>query len=65
MEGFIVLDYVSRFDEAREAIAGWLLAGALRHAEHVVEGLDHAPDALNLLFTGGNMGKVVVRLEDG
>jgi len=63
MEGFIILDYASRFAEAREAIAGWLLSGELRHAEHVVDGLEHAPDALNLLFTGGNTGKVVVRLE--
>lgn len=62
MEGFIILDYASRFAEAREAIAGWLLAGELRHAEHVVEGLEHAPEALNLLFTGGNTGKVLVRL---
>jgi NADPH-dependent curcumin reductase CurA len=64
MEGFIILDYASRFGEAREAIGGWLLEGRLRHAEHLVDGLEHAPDALNLLFSGGNRGKVVVKLED-
>jgi len=30
--------------------------------EHVVPGLEHAPEALNLLFTGGNTGKVVVEV---
>jgi NADPH-dependent curcumin reductase len=62
MEGFIVLDYADRYLEAQAAIAGWLAEGSLRHSEHVVRGLEHAPDALNMLFTGGNTGKVVVEL---
>jgi hypothetical protein len=62
MEGFIVLDYFDRLGEAQAELAGWLGAGKLKAAEHVVEGLEHAPDALNLLFTGGNTGKVVVRV---
>lgn len=28
----------------------------------IVEGLQHAPDALNLLFSAGNTGKVIVEL---
>jgi hypothetical protein len=62
MEGFIILDYLSRFAEAQGEILTWLLEGKLKHSEHIVEGLEHAPDALNLLFTGGNIGKVVVAL---
>jgi NADPH-dependent curcumin reductase CurA len=62
MEGFIVLDYFDRLGEAQAELAGWLAEGKLKAAEHVVEGLEHAPDALNLLFTGGNTGKVVVRV---
>ena len=34
--------------------------GRIHHREHVVEGLDRAGEALNLLFSGGNTGKVVV-----
>lgn len=60
MEGFIVLDYASRFAEAQGELATMVLAGALRHHEHVVHGLEHAPDALNLLFSGGNHGKTLV-----
>jgi NADPH-dependent curcumin reductase len=62
MEGFIILDYASRFPEAQAALAGWLSEGRLVHAEHIVVGLERAPDALNLLFTGGNTGKVIVQV---
>lgn len=62
MEGFIILDYADRFPEAQAGILALLSEGRLRHVEHVVEGLEHAPEALNLLFTGGNTGKVVVKL---
>ncbi len=60
MEGFLVLDYLDRFPEAQAEMFTWVAEGQVRHAEHVVDGLDQAPDALNLLFTGGNTGKVVV-----
>jgi len=60
MEGFIILDYLDRFAQAQGAMFEWLAAGKIRHATHMVDGLESAPDALNLLFTGGNTGKVIV-----
>jgi NADPH-dependent curcumin reductase len=62
MEGFLVLDYVDRFAEAQAAMAGWVMEGAIKHREHVVDGLERSVEALNLLFSGGNTGKVVVRI---
>jgi NADPH-dependent curcumin reductase CurA len=62
MEGFLVLDYLDRFTEAQTDMIGWVAEGKVKSAEHVVDGLEHTPDALNLLFTGGNTGKVIVRL---
>jgi NADPH-dependent curcumin reductase CurA len=62
MEGFLILDYFDRLDQARAEIAGWLAEGKIKSSEHVVEGLENAPDALNLLFTGGNTGKVIVQV---
>ena len=64
MEGFIVLDYSSRFAEAQLELAGMVHAGSLVHREHLVTGLEHAPDALNLLFTGGNHGKTLVVVDE-
>ncbi len=62
MEGFIILDYLGRAEPAQAEMAGWLAAGRIKAVEHIVEGLEHAPDALNLLFTGGNTGKVMVKV---
>ena len=62
MEGFLILDYVDRFAEAQLELARWLGDGRLVHAEHVVQGLERAPEALNMLFTGANTGKVIVEL---
>lgn len=63
MEGFLILDYFERFPEAQAEMAGWVAEGKVKFAVHVVDGLEHAPDALNLLFTGGNTGKVMVRVQ--
>jgi NADPH-dependent curcumin reductase len=60
MEGFLILDYFDRMDAARAEVAGWLAEGKIKSSEHIVEGLENAPEALNLLFTGGNTGKVIV-----
>jgi NADPH-dependent curcumin reductase CurA len=62
MEGFIILDYVPRFPEAQAEMAAWVAEGKITYATHIVKGLEHAPDALNLLFTGGNTGKVIVEV---
>ena len=60
MEGFIVLDYASRYGEVQGELAAMVLNGQLRHREHVIGGLEHAPDALNQLFRGTNHGKTLV-----
>jgi len=62
MEGFLVLDYLDRFPEAQLDMVTWVGEGRVKHAEHVVDGLEQAPAALNMLFTGANTGKVIVRL---
>ena len=60
MQGFLVFNYHDRYAEARTWLAHHLRAGQLRQKLHVVEGLDNAPGALAMLFTGGNTGKLVV-----
>jgi NADPH-dependent curcumin reductase CurA len=64
MEGFIILDYASRWAEAQGELATMVHAGQIRHREHLVPGLESAPDALNLLFSGGNRGKTLVVVDD-
>jgi NADPH-dependent curcumin reductase CurA len=64
MQGFIVFDFASRYAEAQMALATMVLEGTLVHQEHLVVGLEHAPEALNLLFTGGNHGKTLVVVDE-
>lgn len=64
MRGFIVLDYLDRYGEAQAVLASMVRDGTLEHREHLVAGLEHAPDALNLLFSGGNHGKTLVVVDE-
>jgi len=62
VQGFIILDYASRFMEAATQLGQWKMFGKLKDRETIVEGLEKAPDAINMLFTGGNTGKLIVRV---
>ena len=60
MGGFLVFDYNGQYEPARAWLKYNLRAGRLRQKLHVVEGLERAPEALAMLFRGGNTGKLVV-----
>jgi len=62
IEGFVVSDYTARFPEALRELGKWISEGHIIRKYHIVEGLESAPKALPLLFTGGNTGKLVVRI---
>ena len=64
MRGFLVTDHEDLRGEFERAMTGWLSDGSVRTAETVVTGVEHAPQAFNDLFTGGNTGKLLVRVED-
>ncbi|TFK92657.1 alcohol dehydrogenase [Polyporus arcularius HHB13444] len=64
IQGFIVFDYAKQYSEARQEIAAWLKDGSFKRRFHVVKGLQNAPEALNLLFSGGNTGKLIVQVSD-
>jgi NADPH-dependent curcumin reductase CurA len=61
-QGFIVLDHFDRIPQAIGDIAGWIAEGKLKPLETVVEGFDDLPNALNMLFDGKNVGKLVVKV---
>src|SRR5213080_4383879 len=64
VQGFIVIDYLPRFAEAITQLAQWMAEGKLKHRDTIVDGLERAPEALNLLFDGGNVGKLIVKIAD-
>ena len=63
MEGFVVFDYVDRYMDAAMEMAGWMAEGKLKAREDVVRGFESFPDALQMLFAGKNVGKLVLELE--
>lgn len=64
VRGFIILDYMPRFMEGVAQLAQWVLEGKLKHDETIVDGLENAPDALNRLFSGDKLGKLMVKVAD-
>jgi hypothetical protein len=63
MTGMVVFDYADRYAEAAREMAGWIAAGRLKGKEDVVEGgIAAFPATLLKLFTGGNTGKLVLRI---
>jgi hypothetical protein len=62
MQGFLVLDYIPRSQEALEEIATWVMEGKLQHREDIQEGIENCPQTLNRLFTGENKGKQLLKI---
>jgi hypothetical protein len=64
MQGLIVFDWADRMPEAMAQLGQWHKEGKLKIREDVRPGgLDAYPDVLNLLYTGGNQGKLVLKVE--
>ncbi len=64
VEGFLVFDYVTRFEQANERLHEWVANGDIDYRESVVEGFENAPDAFLGLFEGENIGKQVVKVTE-
>jgi NADPH-dependent curcumin reductase CurA len=63
MQGLIVFDWANRVPEAVAQLGLWHKEGRLKIREDVREGgIDAFPDVLNLLYTGGNFGKLVLKV---
>ena len=62
VRGFIVLDFLPRFAEGVVQLAQWYAEGRVKHRDTVVAGLEQAPTALNMLFDGGNLGKLLIKV---
>ena len=62
VEGFNLIDCAELWPRAARELAGWVREGKIRAEETIVEGLENAPEALNMLFDGANVGKLLVRV---
>ncbi len=63
MEGMVVMTYAPRFAEAAAQLGDWLASGKLKSKEDLVQGLQTFPQSLLKLFSGENVGKLVLKLD--
>ena len=64
MQGFIVLDYLDRAEEAFTELATWVMNGDIAWREDVQAGFENIPATLQRLFDGRNQGKQLLHLAD-
>lgn len=62
IHGFAMPDHFGQVQELLGKLTPYVMQGKIKYRAHVLEGLESAIDGLNLFFTGGNTGKLIVRL---
>ena len=62
VEGFFSPDFMDHGERLTARLKDWYEAGELTMPYDVTQGLEHTLDAYRKLFTGGNIGKVIVEL---
>ncbi len=62
IQGFIVTDHFDLMPQFIGDMGGWIGEGRMKWKETVVEGIENAPTAFLGLFSGDNIGKMLVRL---
>jgi len=62
--GFIVFDHVDLEQDFLRDVSAWVRSGELRYKEDIVDGIENSVDAFLGLFSGGNFGKLLVRVSE-
>lgn len=63
LRGFIIFsDYPDCFPPFQQQMGQWLAEGKIHYREHLVEGLENAPDAFMGMLQGRNFGKLVIQV---
>ncbi len=64
VQGFIVIDHAARFPEAIRALSVLHLQGRLKWRNQEIDGLEKADQAVRMLYTGQNTGKLMIKIAD-
>jgi NADPH-dependent curcumin reductase CurA len=62
VQAFNLIDCAEIWPRAARDLAGWVREGKVKAEETIIDGLTSAPEALNMLFDGANVGKLLVRV---
>jgi NADPH-dependent curcumin reductase CurA len=61
---FIVTEWIEEFEESTRVLGEWIKEGKLKYRETIIEGLENAPSAFRMLFTGENFGKLMIKVAE-
>jgi NADPH-dependent curcumin reductase CurA len=61
---FVVTEWINEFEDSARALGNWIKEGKLKYRETIVDGIENAPSAFRMLFTGENFGKLVIKVAD-
>ena len=56
--------FAERYPEGIAALNQWMAEGKIKIRLDVVDGLENALQTVKKLFTGGNTGKLMIRVQD-
>ena len=62
IQGFIVWDFASQFNDFMTDMTTWLKEGRVKYREDITDGLENAPRELIGLLKGENFGKKIIRV---
>lgn len=62
IQGFTMPDHYDKVPAMMQAMSKYLMEGKIKYRAHKLHGLESAIEGINLLFTGGNTGKLLVEL---
>ena len=62
MRGFIVSDFMQKYEPARALMGEMVRSGKLKFREDIVDGLENAPRAFIGMLRGDNFGKVQIKV---
>ena len=62
VRGFAMPDHFDEIPALLEKLTPYVMTGKIKFRTHILEGLESSIDGLNLLFTGANRGKLIVKL---
>jgi NADPH-dependent curcumin reductase CurA len=62
IRGFLVFDWIEHEAEFQREVGELLSSGKLKYKETVAEGIEHSVEAFLGLFSGSNIGKMIVKL---
>jgi NADPH-dependent curcumin reductase CurA len=62
IQGFVVLDYFKRFEEAATDLTAWVADGSIAWLADIQKGFENAPKTLLRLYSGANFGKQLLEL---